>query len=248
MKDTPIPAKIILNLADKLNNGEIFIGLSGTLYQQRLIFGEPRELRKNNGKLELIVIFLDKKSFENWLTHSCVIEYWEKIFDKYLIEKPLTLQENDVIIKVEDIFNCSCETLDFLLLYGRRYGFSNELNCSNCSGNISYSKVPLEIKIEQWQKHYQRIYRNWLDSGILEASALKQLKNYKNGKLNVEGQKIRKELSEHFKVEVYLEYFVEEPDIEKTCVICGDKGIDSGLKRPGKICKKCHTVFDYCEK
>lgn len=51
MTDKPIAAKIVLTLADKKATGEDFLGLSATLYQQNLIFSEPRELRRNKTTL-----------------------------------------------------------------------------------------------------------------------------------------------------------------------------------------------------
>lgn len=247
-KDKQIPAKIILILKDENYSGESFIGLSGTLYQERLIWERPNELRKVNGKLEFTVVFADTKSFENWLENENINKFYDKYFDEFLAEKSISIQEKDVILEIDKVFNCSCETSTFYLLYGRRYGYTNELNCGNCLGNIPYSKIPTSIKIEQWQRHHERVYRNWLDSGILEGSSTSQLKNYKKGVLNKEGEKIRKELAEFFGKPVYHEYFIEEPDENKTCVICGGKGTKSGLKRPSRICKKCNTAFDYSEK
>ena len=66
MTDKPIPAKILLTLADSKATGEEFIGLSGSLYRQNLIFSEPRELRRFKNILELTVIFRDNTSFKNW--------------------------------------------------------------------------------------------------------------------------------------------------------------------------------------
>ncbi len=243
--DTPISAKIILELTDPSYDGERFISLSVSLYQQRLIFGEPRELRKVDGKLELTITFVDKHSFNNWLENPEIIGYWKKYFDEYLTDKPKTFQEEDVIFEVDTDFNCSCEDSKFFLLQGRCHGFTNELTCGNCLGIIPYSRVPSSIEIEQWQRHHKRVYENWLGGWIFEGSALRQLKNYKKGKLNLEGEKIRKELSEYFKRPVYLEYFVDEPITHNTCVICGGKGIKSGLSSPKRICKKCNTAFDY---
>ncbi len=75
-QDRPIPAKIILTLKEANYSGESFISLSGSLYQQRLIYIEPRELRKNANKLELTVIFLDRNSYENWLGNEFIKEYY----------------------------------------------------------------------------------------------------------------------------------------------------------------------------
>lgn len=246
-QDKPIPAKIILTLRDEGYSGETFISLSTSLYQQRLIYGEPRELRKNGDKLELTVIFLDRKSFENWLGNEFIQEYCQKDFDNYLSEKPQTIEETNVIIEVDDVFNCSCNEAEFYLLKGRTYQFIGELVCGNCLGNVPYSRIPLLIEIDEWQSHYERVYGNWMEGGIFEGSALRQLTNYKKGILNKEGEKIRKELADFFKKPVYHEYFIEEPDENKTCVICGGKGTKSGLRRPKRICKKCNTAFDYSE-
>lgn len=244
-QDRPIPAKIILTLKDENYNGESFISLSGSLYHQRLIYGEPRELRRNSNKLELTVIFLDRNSFENWLENEFIRKYCQKDFDAYLSEKPQTIEEKDVIIEVDNIFNCSCNKSDFYFLKGRAFAFTDELTCGNCFGKVPYSRIPLSIKIERWQRHYKRVYANWLDSGFFEGSALRQLKNYKKGLLNKEGEKIRKQLAGFFGKPVYMEFFVEEPDANLNCVICGSKGTISGLNRPKKICKKCNTAFDY---
>lgn len=247
MLDKPISAKIILALVDENYDGENFISLSNHLYHKRLISNEPRELRKVNGKLELTVIFVDRESFNNWLKHPGIVEHWSDVFDTLLIEKPVTVEEEDIIIEIDKVFNCSCNNSKFFLLQGRAYRFTPELTCGSCCGNVPYSRVPLSIKIEQWQTHHQRVYLNWLESWIFEGSALRQLKNYKKGKLNLEGEKIRKELSEYFKKPVYLEYFVDEPDYKNTCMICNSKGKLSGLKRPKRICKKCNTAFDYSD-
>ncbi len=245
MLDKPVSAKIILSLKDKDYNGERFIGLSTSLYQQRLIYGEPRELRKVGNKLELTVIFTERKSFENWLENEFIQTYFQKDFDEFLNDKLKTVEEKDVIIEVDNVFNCSCEQTAFYFLEGRAFQFTNELNCGNCFGQVPYSRIPLSIKIEEWQTLYERVYANWMDSGIFEGSALRQLTNYTKGILNKEGEKIRKQLADFFGKPVYMEYFVDQPDENQTCVICGGPGEESGLKRPSKICKKCNTAFDY---
>lgn len=51
-------------------------------------------------------------------------------------------------------------------------------------------------------------YRNRCDSGIFEQDALKELTNYKEGKLNREGERIRAELSKYFKLPVVTEYIL----------------------------------------
>lgn len=247
MLDKPFPAKIFLSLKDEEYSGERFISLSTSLYHQRLIYGEPRELRKAGNKLELTVIFADRNSFKNWLENEFIQKYCQKDFDELLIEKPTTINEKNVIIEVDNVFNCSCKQTDFYFLKGRAFQFIDELTCGNCFGQIPYSRIPLSIKIEEWQTLYERVYANWMVSGIFEGSALRQLKNYKKGILNKEGEKIRKQLAEFFGKPVYMEYFVEEPDENQTCVICGSLGEESGLRRPSRICKKCNTAFDYSD-
>ena len=236
-----------MSLLDANYNGERLLSLSGDLYHQRLIYGEPRGLRKIDGNLELSVIFLDRNSFESWLDNPKVIENWSVFFSEFLKEKPLTFQESDVIIEIDEVQNCSCKNSDFYFLQGRSFRFISELICGNCLNNVPYSRVPLTIEIENWQDHYQRVYLNWLDSSFLESSAKRQLLNYKNGKLNLEGEKIRKQLAEFFVRPVYLKFFTENPDEQLTCIICGSKGTKSGLGSPKKICKKCNTAFDYSD-
>jgi hypothetical protein len=246
-QDKPIPAKIILTLKDKDSVPEKLIGFSGILYQERLIWNQPNEVRIVDNRLEFTVIFADIKSFENWLENEFIKKFYEKYFDEFLMEKPLTLQERDVYLELDKVFNCICEDSPFYLFYGRRYGFTDELNCGNCLGNIPYSRIPHSIKVEQWQRNHERVYRNWLDSGILEGSAKRQLTNYSKGILNREGEKIRKELADFFGKPVYIDYFVNEPDLNRTCVICDGRGEESGLKSPSRICKECNTSFGYSE-
>lgn len=245
MTDKPIPAKILLTLVDSKATGEEFIGLAGSLYRQNLIFSEPRELRRDKNILELTVIFRDNNSFKNWNKNTEIKEFWHIKFDKQLSEKPKTLKERDVIIEVDNVKNCQCDKSDFYILQGRSLQFIDELTCSNCFGQISYSRIPLEIRLEDWQTKHERVYSNWLESGLFEKEAYKELTNYKKGKLNLEGEKIRKQLSDYFKLPVYISYFVEEPDDNHPCLVCGQKGSDSGLKRPNRICKTCNTIFGY---
>ena len=245
MTDKPIPAKILLTLADNKATGEDFIGLSGSLYRQNLIFAEPRELRRDKKTLELTVIFRDNISFKNWNKNAEIKEFWKVKFDKLLVKQPKTTKGRDVIIEVDNVKNCVCEKSDFYILQGRSLQFTDELTCSNCFGQISYSKVPLEIQLEDWQTKHERVYSNWLESGLFEKEAYKELTNYKKGKLNLTGEKIRQQLSDHFKIPVYISYFIEQPDDNHPCVVCGQKGSDSGLKRPKRICKTCKTIFGY---
>ncbi len=245
MTNKPIPAKILLTLADNKSTGEEFIGLSVTLYRQNLIFAEPRELRRNNNVLELTVIFRDITSYKNWEKNAEIKEHWQFKFEKLLAETPKTLQEQNVIIEVDKVNNCVCGNSDFYILQGRSVQFIDELTCGNCFGQISYSMIPIEIEIEDWQRKYERVYSNWLESGLFEKEAYKELTNYKNGKLNLAGEKIRKQLTDHFKIPVYMSYFVEQPDNNYTCLVCGQEGTDSGLESPSRICKTCNTIFGY---
>lgn len=245
MTDKPIPAKILLPLADKKATGIEFISLLSSLYRQNLIFSAPRELRRNKNILELTVIFRDITSFKNWSKNAEIKKFWPAKFKELLADKPKTIKESDVIIEVDNIKNCTCKNSDFYILQGRALQFTNQLTCSNCSGQVPYSKVPPEIELEDWQTKHERVYLNWLESGLFEKEALKELTNYKKGKLNLAGEKIRQQLSDYFKIPVYINYFVEEQDNNYTCLICGQKGSNSGLKSPKKICKTCNTIFGY---
>ncbi len=242
--DKPLPAKIQLALLEYENSDEVFIGLSGELYRQNLIFSEPRELRCTENILELYVTFRDTSSFKNWEQNTEIKQYWSNKFDSLLSEKPKTIEEKDIIIEVDNIKNCNCSNSTFYILQGRSLQFIDELTCSDCFGQIAYSKIPLEIKIEDWQTKHQRVYLNWLESGLFEKEAYKELTNYKNGKLNIDGEKIRNQLSKYFNKPVYINYFVEEPDKIHACLICGNKGEISNLKKPKSICKKCNTIFN----
>lgn len=244
MKDKPVPAKIYLTLSNKKAKGEEFITLSGMLYAQNLIFPEPRELRRKKNILELTVIFRDRKSFKNWEKNEMIQTYWQDKFERLLKGKLKTVQEKDVILEVDNVCNCTCKQSDFYIIQGRTLLFMDELTCNRCFKQVSYAKIPLEIKIEEWQNNHERVYGNWLDSGLFEAEALSELTAYKEGKLNVEGEKIRKQLSDFFKIPVYIYFFEDEPRKQTACIVCGKKGVDSGLKSPNKLCKKCCIAFN----
>ncbi len=247
MIDKPIPARILLTLSDKKSSGEEFIGLSRNLYDWGLIYAEPRELRKNKDILEIVVTFTDNYASKNWLKNDLIKKYWFEKFETLLSSLPKTIAEKDVVIEVDNVVNCSCKDseIKFYLLNGRAFIFNGGLTCGNCLGLIPDYKIPESIKLEKWLSLHENVYRIWLTSGVLEKWALKELTNYKKGKLNLEGERIRKELSEFFKKPVYISYFVDEPDSEDLCFICSDKGKKSGLKRPNKLCNNCFTAFDY---
>lgn len=101
----------------------------------------------------------------------------------------------------------------------------------------------MEIEIENWQRKHERVYSNWIESDLFEKEAFKELTNYKKGKLNSEAEKIRKQLSEYFKLPVYLLYFDEGPDYKHHCLLCEQNGIESGLRNLNRICKTCNTIF-----
>ncbi len=243
MIDKPISAKILLNLANENISSVNFIGLSNTLYRQNLIFSEPKELRQDKNKLELTIVFRDIYSFKNWDKNKKIKEFWFTKFDRLLSYKPITIQEQNVIIEADSVTNCVCKKSEFYILQGRSLQFIDELTCNKCLSQISYSKVPLKIELEDWQTKYRRFYLNWLESGLFENEALLELTDYKKGKLNLAGEKIRKQLSDFFKLPVYMNYFTEEQGSIKTCPICKLKGINSGLKHLNKICKNCNSIF-----
>jgi hypothetical protein len=243
MKNRPVAAKIILPLTQSTINGELFIGLSTSLYTQNLIFDEPRTLRKKDSQLELIVVFQDRKSFEQWTFHPVITEQWNAKFEAGLSASPITIEEEDLIITVDEVENCSCTSSYFYLLQGRSFNFVDELVCGNCLKHIPYSIVHTSIRIEAWQRYHERFYRTWLESGLFEEEALKELTNYKDGKLNQEGERIRSQLEAHFQRPVYLLYFAEEPDLRENCLLCGQGGEDSGLKNPAKFCPSCRAAF-----
>ncbi len=232
-----------MTLVNEVESGEVFIALSGTLYKQNLICAEPRELRRTGNSLELSVVFRSRDSFNNWLNDNKVQEYWKDKFESLLTNFPLTSEEIDVIVEVDKVENCQCEKSKFYILQGRSFQFTNELTCGSCLKQIPYSRIPVEIKIEEWQNYHERFYLNWLESGIFEQEALAELTKYAAGKLNIEAERIRIELSELFKSPVYINHFVVEPDENHACLICGAEGTNSGLERPSKICKNCNTIF-----
>lgn len=243
MTDKPIAAKIILSLLNS-KAARDFIGLGGTLYQQNLIYHEPRELRRSKNILELSVIFRDYASFKYWTRNTAIKEFWLAKFDQLLTEQPKLVREKDVIIEVDNIKNCNCKKSDFYILQGRSLQFVDELTCSNCLGQVSYARVPLDIELEDWQRKYQRVYLNWLESSLFEKQAYRELTNYKNGKLNLAGEKIRQQLTSYFKIPVYINHFVYEPNNDAGCPVCGQKGSASGMKQLRQICKECDTIFD----
>ncbi len=244
MIDKPVPAKIFLKLKDKKDTGEELISLSGTLYQQNLIFSEPRELRRKGTRLELTVVFRDLFSYNNWQKTIGDLEFWTEKFKSLLSEEPKTKAEKDVIIEVDQVFNCSCQQPEFYILQGRSLQYGEELTCGTCLGQVSYSRIPLQIEIENWQNHYQRVYLNWLESSFFEKEAFKELTNYEKGELNIEGEKIRSQLSAYFKIPVYMLLFSYE-SANQNCLICGSTGTKSGLNSPKKNCMKCNTIFGF---
>lgn len=241
--NAPIPARIILPLKRKVDSGEDIIGLSTTLYRQGLIYGEPRELRRNEDELILIVIFSDQYAFDHWLENEAVVQYWRTKLQDLLQSEPVTKIERDVILEVDKVKNCNCEDSGFFLLSGRRMLFIGGLFCGDCLGIIPDYKIPRNIELEAWHNNYERVYSIWLASGTLEEWACEELSNYKNGALNLEGQRIRKALELYLKRPVFLEYFEEEPSLEPHCLICGFAGEESGLKRPNRVCLECRTAF-----
>lgn len=244
-EDKPIPAKIILSLRDTSYSGEIFFSLFPSLYSLGLILDEPRELRRVNDDIICIVTFSDHHSFRSWYDHENIVKHWHGKFSEYLITKPQTIEEKGVAIEVDKIVNCTCSETEFYLLDGRRMTFTGGLYCGKCLGNIPNSRIPREIELEHWLRNFERVYRIWLDSGVLEKWALNELTNYQHGELNAEGRRLQKELEETLKKPVYLKYYEEELGTHTNCLICGNTGIDSGLKRPKKLCADCRTAFDY---
>ena len=231
----PFAARILLPLKDENYSGEAFIGLGTTLYSNRLILHQPRELRKLKGDVCLTVIFCDQNAFETWTRHKKIQQYWAEKFKTYLKATPKTIEETDIIIETDNCVNCTCKTPAFYILDGRRMAFIGGLACGDCLGNVSMSRIPGNIRLESWLRNYQRVYSIWLDSGVLENWALQELSDYQNGELNREGHRLRKELEEHLGTPVYLTCFEEEPGEQQNCYSCGNEGIKNGLEKTSQI-------------
>ncbi len=96
MKDKPRPAKIILTLKEGKTTGEQFISLSTILYQQNLIYEEPRELRRVGNNLELVVTFRDNKSSKDWRKHKPIEKYYGEKLKALINGQPKTKLQKDV--------------------------------------------------------------------------------------------------------------------------------------------------------
>jgi hypothetical protein len=244
MRDKPRPARIILTLKDSKSTGEQFISLSTTLYQENLIYEGPRELRRVGDNLELLVTFRDNKSSKDWRKNKSIEKYYSERFKTLIKGQPKTKLQKDVILEVDKVRLCDCKKSSYYLLQGRALGiYDNELNCGDCLGQISYSTLPRNIEIENWQRHHGRTYLNYLESDFFESKALKELKNHDKGILNKEGQKIRRQLANHLKKRVYYMYFTTDESTDTLCPICKTKGQLTGHGRPYRICKKCDSAF-----
>jgi hypothetical protein len=248
MRDKPRPANIILTLKNSKSTGEQFISLSTTLYQQNLIYAEPRELRRVGDKLELVVTFRDTKSLKDWRKNKVIEKYHGEKFKTLIKGQPKTILQKDVILEVDKVRLCDCKRPGYYFLLGRAFGiYDNELNCGDCLGQISYSTLPTNIEIENWQRHHGRTYLDYLDSDFFESKALKELKNHDKGILNKEGQKVRRQLADYLKRPVYYMYFATDESPDSLCPICKTKGQLTGHGRPYKICKKCYSAFGASE-
>lgn len=244
MRDKPRPAKIILTLKDSKSTGEHFISLSTTLYQENLIYEGPRELRRVGDNLELLVTFRDTKSSKNWRRNKSIEKYHSEKFKALIKGQPKTKLQKDVILEVDKVRLCDCENSSYYLLQGRALGiYDNELNCGDCLGQISYSTIPSNIEIEEWQRHHGRTYLNYLESSFFETNALKELTNYDKGILNKKGQEVRRQLADHLKKRVYYMYFTTDESTDTLCPVCKTKGQLTGHGRPYRICKKCNSAF-----
>jgi hypothetical protein len=244
MIDKPRPAKIILTLKDGKTTGEQFISLSTILYQQNLIYDEPRELRRVGDNLELILTFRDNKSSKDWKQNKTIKKYYDEKFKALINGQPKTKLQRDVILEVDKVRLCDCKKSSCYFLQGRSLGiYDNELNCGDCLGQVSYSTLPIDIEIENWQRHHRRTYLNYIESDFLEKKALKELMNHDKGVLNKEGQKVRRQLATFFKKPVYYLYFATDESPDSLCPICKTKGKLTGHGRPYKICKKCDSAF-----
>jgi hypothetical protein len=148
------------------------------------------------------------------------------------------------MLEVDKVRLCNCKKPNYYFLKGRTFGiFDNELNCGDCLGQISYSTLPVDIEIENWQRHHGRTFLNYFESDFFEAKALKELKNYGKGILNKEGEKIRKQLAGCLRKPVYYMFFTPDESPDSLCPICTAKGQLTGHSRPYKICRKCYSAF-----
>ena len=224
-RNIPINATIFLELKDKKYSEE-FIELSARLAQYNFIENIDRIMRysEETGILEIICTFVDRYTYENWLTSDFIIDIFQDKFKNNLIKMPYTKEFIDVISEIDNIKNCECKNTEYYYFEGRRLSFDKGLICNVCKSQIPDYKFNNCNKCDtSWFDTFYRIYQLYLYEHDNELEKYTENMIYNpESELNKKGLKVAKEMSKYLKKPVYyIQSSLEEEYL--VCSTCGNK-------------------------
>lgn len=249
-KERPVPASIFFDLKDQLSEAEGFIEFSQVLWSSGLIFERPRTLRRDlnhPGRLELVCVFVDSRALANWLEDPDALAYYQYQIKPIIRSRPMVIRYRDVILDVDKVRTCACENHGHLIVEGQAplLEYKGFLTCGDCLWGVPAYKLPSDVDLIAWSLTYRDVYKIWMRESAHHGWAYNELTDY-HSKLNSEGRKIARALSNHYKVKTYYHLFVDEPGGEPHCPNCGRMSREAPWERPDipdRICRRCHITF-----
>ncbi len=226
---------IQLWLASMRFNGQI----SGT---QQII------VQKNNHYL----IYLNAPE-EDSLSHTYASNYVKRRYKDIIaneMEAPTVRSiGKDVVGKPP----CKCTRSEFYILYTDFFSMESPVRCGSCFNPVPLYNLPAIDdsgfeSLLNWQSTYQAFDQLFINSGIGENFALKQLSGFKS-QLSQEGMFLCKQLSDKIKVKIFyhlIQYSTKDDDYieSETCPSCKKywRLENKLLGKFGAICNDCNFI------
>ena len=241
--DRPVAARIVLRLknpAAPLDGLEL---LSGTLLEAGLIRREPRTLRRSledPEALELACTFVDGQAARTWLRDPYVLRHRGQDLRRLLQGRPRTLRERDYWHELDIERVCACAARPWYMIQGPPWPRDEVYWCGECGLPVPNRQIG-DVDAASWAASYRSVYSLWLDSGLYEAWAERQLSNVQS-ELNEEGRRLARRAQMRLGVPVFYELFIAEPGQHPECLNCGRSTRDIGWET-WRACRACRLMF-----
>ena len=241
----PVAARILLRLKAPDQSIGALDFLHRTLQEARLVRAQPQALRwstEDPAVLELICTFVDRRAARTWMKDPRVLKAHGDDLKRLLRGRPRTVQERDFWIEADDDRVCPCDTSPWFMLQGPPRGRDECFWCGECGLAVPQHRMA-DAGVASWADSYRQLYSLWLESGLYESWAERELSNV-GSELNTEGRRLAREVQRAAGVPVYYDAFSAEIEPHPTCRNC-DRPTTPG-PFPGWVrCRRCRLA--YCE-
>src|SRR5690606_15060264 len=129
-----------------------------------------------------------------------------------------TGRDRDFWIELDDERVCRCSTSQWYMIQGPPAWRDEVFWCGACGLAVPDRRLGV-VGVTSWAKSYRSMYSLWLESGLYEAWAERELSDIES-ELNMEGRRLARLAQRKLGVPVYYDVFSAEIERHAVCRGC----------------------------